>query len=57
MLPNILYLHSHDTGRYCSPDGYELPTPALRKFAERSVLFRQAHCAGPSCSPSRAAPG
>lgn len=51
---NILYLHSHDTGRYIEPYGYKVPTPNLQKFAEESVLFRQAFCACPTCSPSRA---
>ncbi len=53
--PNILYLHSHDTGRYIQPYGYAVPTPNLQKLAEQSVLFRQAFCANPTCSPSRAA--
>jgi len=53
--PNILYLHSHDTGRYVEPYGYDVPTPNLRKFAEEAVLFRQCFDGGPTCSPSRAA--
>jgi len=52
---NILYLHSHDTGRYIQPYGYAFSTPHLQKLAEQGVLFRQAYCAGPTCSPSRAA--
>ncbi|MGF1635394.1 MAG: sulfatase [Phycisphaerae bacterium] len=55
MLPNILYLHSHDTGRYVQPYGYPVPTPHLQAFAEQATVFRNAHCAGPTCSPSRAA--
>lgn len=54
-LPHILYLHSHDTGRYIQPYGYPVPTPHLQRFAEQGVLFRHAFCAGPTCSPSRAA--
>lgn len=54
-LTNILYLHSHDTGRYVSPYGYDVPTPHIRRFAEQGVVFRQAFCAAPTCSPSRAA--
>ena len=54
-LPNILYLHSHDTGRFIQPYGHDIPTPNLRKLAEEGVLFRQAFCAAPTCSPSRAA--
>jgi len=52
---NIIYLHCHDAGRYLSPYGYPVSTPHLESFAEESVVFRQAHCAAPTCSPSRAA--
>lgn len=52
--PNILYIHSHDTGRYTSPYGYNMPTPNLQKLAEGGVVFRGAFCAAPTCSPSRA---
>ena len=52
--PNILYIHSHDTGRYIQPYGYPVPTPRLQQFAEEGVVFRQAFCAAPMCSASRA---
>jgi N-sulfoglucosamine sulfohydrolase len=52
--PNILYLHSHDTGRYIEPYGYEVPAPNLKKLAAEGVLFRHAFDAAPTCSPSRA---
>ncbi len=52
--PNILYIHSHDTGRYVQPYGYAIPTPCIQKLAEQGVLFRKAFCAAPTCSPSRA---
>lgn len=52
---NIIYIHSHDTGRYISPYGYPVPTPAIERFARESVVFRQAFCANPTCSASRAA--
>lgn len=52
--PNILYLHSHDTGRYVQPYGYPVPTPQIQRLAEEGMLFRQAFCAAPTCSPSRA---
>jgi len=55
MRPNILYIHSHDTGRYVQPYGYAVPTPRIQQLAEEGVLFRQAFCAAPTCSPSRAA--
>lgn len=53
--PNILYITSHDTGRYIQPFGHAIVTPHLQKLAEEGVLFRQNFCAGPTCSPSRAA--
>ncbi|MCY3778776.1 MAG: sulfatase [Chloroflexi bacterium] len=53
--PNILYIHSHDTGRYLQPYGHAIPTPNLHRLAEGGVLFRRAYCAAPTCSPSRAA--
>ena len=51
---NIIYMHTHDSGRYISPYGYQIPTPALMKFAKEATLFRHCYCAGPTCSPSRA---
>ena len=53
--PNILYLHSHDTGRYIQPYGHAIATPRLQKLAEEGVLFRQNFSVSPTCSPSRAA--
>ncbi|MFW5914907.1 MAG: sulfatase, partial [Planctomycetota bacterium] len=53
--PNVIYLNSHDTGRYIQPYGYDVPTPNLQRFAEDAVVFRNAFCANPTCSPSRAA--
>ena len=38
-----------------SPYGYDIPTENLKKLAEDSVVFTNAFCAGPTCSPSRAA--
>jgi N-sulfoglucosamine sulfohydrolase len=52
--PNILYLHSHDTGRYIQPYGKAVPAPNLQRLAEQGVLFRNAHDANPTCSPARA---
>ena len=52
--PNILYIHSHDTGRQIEPYGQSVPTPNLMKLAKQGVVFRNAHSAGPTCSPSRA---
>lgn len=52
--PNILYLHSHDTGRYVQPYGHAIPTPNIQRLAEQGLLFRKAFCAAPTCSGSRA---
>jgi arylsulfatase A-like enzyme len=52
--PNILYIHSHDTGRYVQPYGYQVPTPNIQLLADQGVLFREAFCAAPTCSGSRA---
>ena len=52
--PNILYIHSHDTGRYIQPYGHAVLTPNLQKLASAGVLFRHACDAAPTCSPSRA---
>jgi N-sulfoglucosamine sulfohydrolase len=51
---NIVYLHSHDTGRYVQPYGHPVPTPNIQRLADQGLLFRQAFCAAPTCSGSRA---
>lgn len=53
-MKNIVYLHTHDTGRCISTYGYALDTPNLARFARESTLFRQAFDCGPTCSPARA---
>jgi N-sulfoglucosamine sulfohydrolase len=53
--PNVLYLHSHDTGRCVQPYGFPVPTPNIQRLADQGVLFRHAFCAVPTCSGSRAA--
>src|SRR5271170_295712 len=52
--PNIVYIHSHDSGRYLSPYGQSVPTPNLQRLAQEGILFRKAFSAAPTCSPSRA---
>ena len=54
MQPNIVYIHSHDTGRNIRPYGIAVETPNLQRFAEEGMLFRNAYSAAPTCSPSRA---
>lgn len=52
---NVVYINTHDSGRMLSPYGYDIPTDNLKKLAEDSLVFTNAFCAGPTCSPSRAA--
>lgn len=52
---NIIYVHSHDTGRYLSVYDPRIKTPAFDAFASMALTFRQCYCNGPTCSPSRAA--
>lgn len=52
---NVLYLHTHDMGRFNSLYGYGARTPHFDSVARSGLLFRNAFCAGPTCSPSRAA--
>jgi arylsulfatase A-like enzyme len=53
--PNIVYLHSHDTGRHVQPYGHAVATPNIQRLADEGLTFRQAFAAAPVCSPSRAA--
>jgi N-sulfoglucosamine sulfohydrolase len=53
--PNIVYLHSHDTGRFIQPYGHQVPTPNIQRIADQGLLFRNAFCAAPTCSGSRSA--
>ena len=52
---DVIYLHSHDTGRHVQPYGHAVQTPRIHQLAEHGLLFRSAFCAAPTCSPSRAA--
>jgi len=52
--PNILYIHSHDTGRSVQPYGFQVPTPNIQMLADQGVLFREAFATTPTCSGSRA---
>ena len=56
MRPNILFITCHDLGRHISPYGQRsVVTPALGRLASQGVLFENAFCTAPQCSPSRAA--
>ena len=52
--PNIIFLHSHNTGTFVQPYGHAVPTPSLQKLAEEGITFRKAFASAPTCSPSRA---
>ncbi|MBS4210181.1 sulfatase [Bacillus sp. FJAT-50079] len=52
---NIVYIHTHDSGKIFSPYGYAVNTPHIEALANESLLFRQAFAASPTCSPSRSA--
>ncbi|HHW01309.1 MAG TPA: sulfatase [Thermoanaerobacterales bacterium] len=52
---NVIYIHTHDSGRVLSPYGYNVPTPNLKKFATDATIFTQCYTVSPTCSPSRAA--
>jgi N-sulfoglucosamine sulfohydrolase len=52
--PNVIYLHSHDTGRHVQPYGHAVPTPSIQRLAEQGVLFRRAFATTATCSGSRA---
>ncbi len=45
---DVVYLHSHDTGRYVQPYGHGA-VPVLQELAEQGLLFRSAFCAAPTC--------
>lgn len=53
-MTNIVLIHTDDTGRRIRPYGRAVNTPNLTELAETGVTFRNAFCAGPTCSPSRA---
>lgn len=51
---NIIYIHTHDTGRLVSAYGYDVPTPEYKAFCQDAILFQNAFSVAPTCSPSRA---
>lgn len=50
---NILYVHTHDSGRFLEPFGWNIKTPHVMRLVREGTLFRNAYCAAPTCSPSR----
>lgn len=51
---NVIYIHTHDTGRVISPLGYKVPTPNYETLFSDSLVFQDAYSVAPTCSPSRA---
>lgn len=52
---NVLYLNTHDIGRYLQTYGYAVETPNLWSLSKEGMAFGNLHCASPTCSPSRGA--
>jgi arylsulfatase A-like enzyme len=55
--PNVLFIAVDDLNDWvnCMGGRAGVHTPNLDQLAERGVLFTNAHCAAPSCNPSRVA--
>ena len=52
---NIVLIHTHDTGRYISPYGYNAKTTNIQNIASKGSVYRNFFTAAPTCSPSRSA--
>ncbi|MBL4701865.1 MAG: sulfatase [Phycisphaeraceae bacterium] len=52
---NVIYLNSHDTGRWLGCYGEDVHTPAIDQLASQGVRMTQMFSLAPICSPSRAA--
>ena len=53
--PNVLFLAVDDLNDWvgCLGGHPQAKTPNIDKLARKGILFQQAHCAAPLCSPSR----
>lgn len=52
--PNLMIIHTHDTGRYLGCYGYHAATPHIDRLAAEGLRFDNYFCPAPQCSPSRA---
>jgi arylsulfatase A-like enzyme len=52
--PNVVHVTCHDLGRHLGPYGRDVATPAVDEMAEHALVFENAFCTQPNCSPSRA---
>lgn len=50
---NIIYFVCHDLGKHLNSYGAMVESPNLDKFAKEGILFTNAFCNSPACSPSR----
>ncbi|MFP6858665.1 MAG: sulfatase-like hydrolase/transferase, partial [Roseibacillus sp.] len=55
--PNVLFIAVDDLNDWvgCLGGHPQARTPNIDRLARKGVLFEQAHCAAPLCSPSRTA--
>ena len=53
--PNVLFIAVDDLNDWvgCLGGHPQAKTPNIDRLAKKGVLFEQAHCAAPLCSPSR----
>jgi N-sulfoglucosamine sulfohydrolase len=51
--PNIIYVITHDLGRFLGTYGAELATPELDRFAAQGATFENAFAVTAGCTPSR----
>lgn len=53
--PSIIFIVSHDLGKHLGCYGYSsVVSPNIDRLADESILFKDAYCTAPQCSPSRA---
>lgn len=50
---NVLYIHTHDSGKIFNIYGYDVPTINYSQLAKDALIFDNAFCVSPTCSPSR----
>lgn len=51
---NIIYIHTHDSGKIFEPYYPSIKTPNYQDFVDNALIFERAFSASPTCSPSRA---
>ncbi|MFM1562595.1 sulfatase [Helcococcus ovis] len=51
---NIVYIHTHDTGKLINAYGYDVISNNIDEFFCESLSFQNAFSTAPTCSPSRA---